>query len=184
MADDPFALHITWTCYGTWLPGDERGYVSNSLLPDRGYLPKANTPGTPYRADDTYTRGSAQSLQRDPCVLLDVGQALVAAHAIVRAARERGWRIVRGALMANHIHVVAMNCPDDGPAVRRILKGNAHAALAEKYGLKRRWWTAGGSDRYKHDWGAIETAVSYVAQQAGKLVEIVEMEVRVVHADS
>jgi hypothetical protein len=32
-ADEPFALHITWTCYGTWLPGDQRGHVSNVLLP-------------------------------------------------------------------------------------------------------------------------------------------------------
>jgi len=183
MLEKPFAIHITWTCYGTWLPGDERGYVSNTLLPRAGYLPKANTPGTPYTVDDPYTRGQARSLQRDPSVLLDTQQALVVAHALVRAAQARSWNIVRSALMPNHIHNVVMNCPDDGPGVRRILKGNAHSALAEKYGRKQRWWTAGGSDRYKHDWEAIENAVTYVEQQSGKLVEIVGMQVRVVNAD-
>jgi hypothetical protein len=25
--DDPLALFLTWTTYGQWLPGDERGWV-------------------------------------------------------------------------------------------------------------------------------------------------------------
>ena len=25
--DDPLALFLTWTTYGLWLPGDERGWV-------------------------------------------------------------------------------------------------------------------------------------------------------------
>ena len=25
--DDPLALFLTWTTYGSWLPGDERGWV-------------------------------------------------------------------------------------------------------------------------------------------------------------
>jgi hypothetical protein len=52
--------------------------------------------------------------------------------------------------------------------------------LSEHTGRSKRWWTAGGSDRYKHDWQAIEAAVSYVAEQPGKLVEINDMEVHVV----
>ena len=27
MYDDPLAFFITWTTYGTWLPGDDRGWV-------------------------------------------------------------------------------------------------------------------------------------------------------------
>ena len=26
---DPLAYHITWTTYGTWLPGDSRGWVKS-----------------------------------------------------------------------------------------------------------------------------------------------------------
>jgi hypothetical protein len=80
--------------------------------------------------------------------------------------------------MVNHIHVLLIDCPDDAPAVRRILKGVSQAALSEAEGQSRRWWTAGGSDRYKHRSTAIEVANSYVANQQGKLPEIVDMEVR------
>lgn len=27
MNDDPIAYFLTWVTYGTWLPGDERGWV-------------------------------------------------------------------------------------------------------------------------------------------------------------
>jgi hypothetical protein len=27
MYSDPLAYFITWTCYGTWLPGDDRGWT-------------------------------------------------------------------------------------------------------------------------------------------------------------
>lgn len=78
--------------------------------------------------------------------------------------------------MRNHVHVLVCNCPDDGPAVRRVLKGVSQAALNDVEGV-RRWWTSGGSDRYKHGNDAIEAAFAYVANQEGKLVEIVETQV-------
>ena len=174
-AEQPFALHITWSCYGTWLPGDQRGYVSNTRLPEGGYLPKKNTPGTVVTADDAYTRQRARDLQKQPTSLLSATLAFEAAKALVEAARLRGWRILRGAVMTNHVHVLVLDCPDDGPAVRRILKGSSQAALSSKVCQSRRWWTAGGSDRYKHGWQAIEAAVQYVAQQPGVLAEIMDM---------
>ena len=176
-SEDPFALFITWTTYGTWLPGDTRGYVSNTLLPGGGWRPKENRPGTPYTADDAFTRERAQELQKWPTVWLTVAEATTVAHSRVRAARERGWRIVRGAIMANHVHVVIADCPDDGPGVRRILKGNSQADLSDAAGATRRSWTQCGSDRYLHDDRSIEGAIQYVAQQKGKLAEIIDMEV-------
>jgi REP element-mobilizing transposase RayT len=176
--DEPFALLITWTCYGTWLPGDPRGHVSNVLLSEGGFQPKRNVPDTPVAAGHDHTRRRARALQRGETVRLTVDQAVVAASALVTAARERTWRIVRGAVMANHIHVVVMNCPDDGPAVRRVLKGVSQAALSRADGAARRWSTQGGSDRYKHGAAAVEAAVAYVASQKYILVEIVDMELR------
>jgi REP element-mobilizing transposase RayT len=178
--DKPFALHITWTCYGTWLPGDRRGYVSNTLLPPGGFLPKQNVPGTPCTADDPYTQSRARALQKDTTAQLTTELAEVAARALVAAAAKREWRIVRGALMANHVHVVVMNCPADGEGVRRVLKGNSQAAVSDHVGQSHRWWTSGGSDRYKNDDQAIAAAIRYVAEQPGKLVEIVDMAVHVI----
>ena len=171
--EKPYALHITWTCYGTWLPGDERGHVSNVLLEQGGFLAKANVPGTAYRPGNEFTWRRAQQLQKQETVNLTPDQALVVAEALARAAQERGWLIVRCAVITNHLHVVVMNCPNDGPLVRRILKGTSQAALSDHLGRNRRWWTAGGSDRYKNDWPAIEAADQYVANQPGKLAVIV-----------
>src|SRR5947209_16158139 len=129
-----FALHISWTCYGTWLPGDERGHVSDVLFPDGRVVPKQNVRGTPPATGNEYTRDRARVLQAGETVWLTPAQAVVAATALVEACRARGWRILRAAVMANHIHVVVCDCPDDGPAVRRILKGVSQAALSKANG--------------------------------------------------
>src|SRR6185295_1632956 len=104
--DRPFALHITWTCYGNWLPGDERGHVSNTLIRGGGFVSKQNQTGTPYAIGDSLTRQNAEQLMLDEPVRLNLEHARIAAQAIVEAARKRSWRILRAAFMANHVHVV------------------------------------------------------------------------------
>jgi REP element-mobilizing transposase RayT len=167
MDHDPitFALLETWTCHGQWLPGDRRGYVSNTLT-DEDYRPKRNVTGTPYDRDDARTYERARQLQKHPTIWLAPLQAECVARAAIAAAVDREWLILRGAVMSNHVHMVVANCPDDGPAVRRVLKGVTQAALNRLAGRSGRWWTRGGSDRYKHGAPAIETAVRYVAAQA------------------
>jgi hypothetical protein len=66
--------------------------------------------------------------------------------------------------------------------VRRILKGNSQAALGKLTGRRQRWWTAGGSDRYKHDFNAIQAAIDYVARQSRILAQIIDMQVSAVEA--
>jgi REP element-mobilizing transposase RayT len=175
--DDSFALLLTWTCYGNWLPGDARGYVSNTHLASGGWLPKENVPGTPYTKDDPLTRHQTRTLMNEPPARLSAEEALCAAEALVEAARKRGWRILRAALMANHVHVVICDCPDNGPRVRRILKGTSQAKLSDKAGINKSWWTNGGSDRYLHGDNSILAAIKYVAEQEYKLVEIIDMQV-------
>ncbi len=171
-----FALLETWTCHGQWLPGDRRGYVSNTLT-DEGYRPKRNEPGTPYDRDDARTYERARQLQKYPTIWLTRLQGECVARAAIGAAVEREWLILRGAVMSNHVHMVVANCPDDGPAVRRVLKGVTQAALNKLVGRPARWWTRGGSDRYKLGARAIEAAVSYVAGQAHMLCAIASNEI-------
>jgi len=169
-----FALHITWTTYGSRLPGDERGYVSNTFVPGEGYVSKQNIVGTPCTSADAATQVRARELQKWPTVLLTAAEAMVTARSLVETAERYGWSIARAAVMANHVHVVVLGCPDDGPAVRRVLKGNTQAKLSKQNGLPRVWWTERGSDRYKHGEGAINAAIQYVADQAFKLAEVID----------
>jgi len=168
---------ITWTCYGTWLPGDRRGYVSDTFHPDGSRAPKHNVPGTPYTANDEYTYQRAQRRQKGATVRLKRDEAVVVAEGLVSAANQRGWWILRAAAMWNHVHVVVVDGPRDGPGVRRALKGPTQARLSQHAGGPRRWWTRGGSDRYLPDERAIQAAVQYVARQHGILAEVIDMEV-------
>ena len=59
-----------------------------------------------------------------------------------------------------------------------FLAGTSQAAVSRDAGKPQPWWTHGGSDRYKNSPSALETAVRYVAEQEGKLAEIVDMVVR------
>lgn len=79
--------------------------------------------------------------------------------------------------MANHVHAVVTECPDNGPAVRRVLNGVSQAALSGAAEKPRTWWTSGGSDRYKHGRAAVEAAINYVAEQERVLVQIVNNEI-------
>jgi len=175
--EKPFALFLTWTTYGTWLPGDPRGYVSNTLTEIGAYLPKQNTPGTDYTKDDPRTLDRARKLQKYETVWLSAMEAEWAAEAFVEIALEKGWRILRGAVMSNHVHLLVTDCPEDGPAVRRILKGSSQAKMSDRLGHSRHWWTQGGSDRYLHDIAAIEAVDHYVENQVGMLAQIIDTHV-------
>jgi len=177
MSDKPFALHITWTTYGTWLPGDKRGYVSPTRLPTGGALPKKNIYGTDYTRNDPYTKHIADSQQKYDTVLLTLDLANVVAAQLIASCEERHWHIAQAAIMTNHVHVVVMLCPEDGSAVRRILKGVSQAALSKHTGKNQRWWTTRGSNRYKYDQEAIDNAVHYDQRQEGMLVGIENMKI-------
>ena len=167
-----FALLETWTCYGQWLPGDPRGYVSNTLT-EEGYRARRNVRGTNYDRDDPATLRRAKTLQKHPTMWLTKELANVTAQAMLAAAVDREWIILRAAVMSNHVHAVVANCPDDAPAVRRVLKGVSQARLNDHVGSPKSWWTRGGSDRYLHGEQAIAAAaVNYVAQQARMLAAI------------
>jgi REP element-mobilizing transposase RayT len=183
MRTTPFAIHVTWTCYGTRLPGDERGYVSNTLLADDSYAPGERQYGMPVMKDDSETRSRAVTLQKHETVWLVREQAVCVAVNLLKAVEARGWWIPRAAVMANHTHVLVGSCPQDGPTVRRILKGVSQAALSRQHGSPRRWWTENGSNRYKFDQPAIDAAIEYIARQEGMLAGIDDMRALVVEAD-
>ena len=60
--DDAFALLLTWTTYGSWLPGDPRGHVSPVYRQQGGYQKRQNIPGTPLADSAEPTADLAPSL--------------------------------------------------------------------------------------------------------------------------
>jgi len=133
--DAPFALFITWTCFGNWLPGDERGYVSNLLLPEVVRSARRTSPGRRNRKDDPLTRPS------------DADPHEAAPDAVVRSARARHSGVAgRGGAEAGRADPPAARswpitstsssptARNDGSGVRKILKGTSQADLSDKAG--------------------------------------------------
>ncbi len=177
MPNTPFALFITWTTYGTWLPGDPRGYVSNTLMDNGRYTPKQNRRGSPISRGSPQTLAAAKQAQKHDTVWLRLEQAITVAEALKNAAAQRHWHIIRAAVMAGHVHTLTANCPDDGPAVRRIFKGVSNADLCTAAGTPGRWWTRGGSGRYLHSQNSADAVEQYIRNQQSILCEIINMQV-------
>ncbi len=89
---EPLAYLITWTTHGTWLPGDERGWVQWGV--------------EGVQAGDAARRRKAERRQYEPAIVLNSEQrALV--EATVRAHCEiRRWSLHAVNARSNHVHVV------------------------------------------------------------------------------
>ena len=160
---------LTWTTYGSRLPGDSHGFVSE-IRDEAGGKVLHNVPGTPCDADMPALRGYA-AIMTEASVLLDLPQAQAVAEQLRETAHHRGWQLLALAVMANHIHVVVGVRGDPDP---ESLLGNFKAwctrRLNEGWGKREHWWTQSGSRRKKAGAEAIRAAVIYVRDQPNALV--------------
>ncbi len=146
---------LTNTCYGTWLPGKESGFVGH-VWEHRDNDPKAdirvvhNVPGTPCDEDIRGLEEAAQTVMKGPPIHLDVAGAEAALAQFRETAQHRGWEIEAVAIMYNHFHIVVGVRGD--PAPGKILgdfKSWATRKLTRTFGApaSETWWTERGSKR-------------------------------------
>src|SRR5438093_695627 len=135
---DVIAYHLTWTTYGTWLPGDQRGWVRKRVC---GIQPP----------DAERERESRKSMAETQVTLTPAQRALVE-QTIRDHCRIRNWELHAVNARTNHVHVVvtAERDPDD---VMDQLKAWTSRRLSDQAGLtetvarkagRRHWWTEGG----------------------------------------
>lgn len=164
---------ITWTCYGNWLPGDPRGFVSRvrdrrSDDPNVSNRITHNQPGTDCDRDISALRQSAlASLKGDP-IRLDRTQARILFEQFHETATYRGWNLAAVAIMTNHIHLVVGFYGD--PAPDRCMgdfKAYGSRRLNQRFGKppSDTWWTDKGSQRKLPNVEAIRSAIAYVLRQ-------------------
>tara|TARA_R110000782_G_scaffold19140_5_gene52240 strand:+ start:7122 stop:7619 length:498 start_codon:yes stop_codon:yes gene_type:complete len=150
----PSDYFLTWTTYGTWLPGDIRG----SFIDDR-----VEGPGLSRRKDHLRTT-SSNRLASDPFVLTDQARVLVDA-AIKEHAAHRQWTVLALNVRSNHVHLVLKT---DQPPERVMtgMKAWSTRALRE-HGLvecDRKVWTRHGSTRHLHTQESLRRAIQYVEE--------------------
>src|SRR5439155_24251934 len=161
---------LTWTTYGTWLPGDKRGFVSN-VRDGPGPEVRHNVPGTPCDADDPRAAARARANLVGEPVWLTAEQARVVADQFAVTARFRDWQLLAGAVMANHVHLV-VGVPGD-PDPEKLLgdfKAWGTRRLNQGWGRRDHWWTESGSRRRKKTAAALRAAIEYVRDQPCALV--------------
>ena len=153
---DPAAFFITWTTYGSWLPGDTRGWTDS-----RGEM---HLPAERLRAS------VARRLAQDTVTLEGAGRAAVR-QSIETLCRIRGWQLHAVDCRSQHVHVVITASGRTPEAVMQQLKMWASRALEaaeeESRGSRPsnlRWWTRGGSLRRVFGERDLDAVVTYVKE--------------------
>ncbi len=151
------AIFSTWTTYGTWLPGDERGWYK------QGEGPQA--------ANRMRMRVSA-ILLRESCVLLDPAQRQLVEQTVIDHCAIRGWSLHAINCRTNHVHV-ALTAPDRSIELPRE---QFKAWCTRKLETRRRttdpnatvrqnWWTDRGWDEYLDDDDALAEVIAYICER-------------------
>jgi REP element-mobilizing transposase RayT len=135
----------TWTTYGTWLQGDERGYVKNGItLGANAQLEKTN-----------------RQLLKHNKIVIPKNLRKMVENAILEETEQIGQKVYAIAVCSNHVHIVIegtdYRC---GYSVGRI-KRAATKAL-RKYGFVDKVWTKGYDKRYCYNQNDLETRIKYV----------------------
>lgn len=136
---------ITWTTYGTWLQGDQRGYVKDGRIhPKNERLLDFN---------------KQQQLQ--DAVHLSKFQQQTVRDAIVKEGESRGHHIYALSVKPTHVHVVIERNPEPISKVVAYYKRAARLAL-KAVGHEGKLWTKGYDKRFCFDRATLRERVKYV----------------------
>lgn len=163
---------LSWTTYGTWLPGDQRGFVGE-LRDVTGGKIIHNTPGTPYDFDIAPLAEFSRSVMKGPPIYLIGEQAIAVLGQFQETSQHRHCELCAAAIMANHAHLVVGVPGDPDPAkLLNDYKAYASRALNRRWGKPSSdtWWTESGSRRILRSDQALLAAIRYVKNQANALV--------------
>jgi REP element-mobilizing transposase RayT len=163
---------LTWHTYGTWLPGDERGFV-DPVLDEQGVRAIHNVPGTPVDRDNPRLRAYSQRIMKASPVYLTVEQAAALLEQFHETARYRGWQVLAAAVLANHVHLVVGVPGDPDPAdLLRDFKSYGSRRLNRCWGkpASGSWWTESGSRRVLKAESHRQAAIRYVMRQQNPLL--------------
>jgi REP element-mobilizing transposase RayT len=153
---DVLAYFLTWTTYGTWLPGDSRGWVNQHRTHG-----EVVDPPTPRLAD------YARRLLKEPPIKFDTEMRAVADKAIREACAEFNWTIRALEVRSTHVHVVVTAHDSASGKVMGVLKARTTKAMKSLSPEVNRehWWTKDGSKHLLYNQEALLAAIRYVNHQ-------------------
>jgi len=156
----PLAYLLTWTTYGTWLPGDQRGWTKRR---------SGRQTGQPI-LESSSRRSMTSSAQ-----LLDPHQREIVSDAIRSGCLARGWHLHAVNCRSNHVHCV-VSAQMTGGRLEGQLKAICSSRLNIEFAStdsdvlmkpedqRVRWWSQGGDRRRITNEKALERAIIYVLE--------------------
>ena len=160
-SNDPITLFITWTAYGTWLPGDARGWK---------HWKKGEQLPQP-RLDD-WCKGR----MKEKAVSLGTQHRQIVDDVIREHSAIRGWELHAVAVQSNHVHVAVTVVPKTGnkyartadgiKRVRDELKANATRVLrrCDNPIRNKKVWTKRGDIQFIDTEDDLEQVVIYISE--------------------
>jgi REP element-mobilizing transposase RayT len=144
------AFFSTWTTYGTWLPGDARGWLQRA-----GGVEWADGMRA-FRATLRMTHGATT---------LDAGQRSVVEATVLAHCGFRGWTLHAVNCRSNHVHAV-VTAPDRTLAIpREQFKAWCSRKLSKSGPARENWWSERGWDEYLDDEQALAVVIDYVRER-------------------
>lgn len=149
----------TWTTYGTWLPGDPRGWYQQ---------------GRGLQEPDAARRLEAMLLMTDSALTLDPEQRRLVEETVADHCAIRKWPLHAVNCRSNHVHVVvtAPGRPIELP--REQFKSWCSRRLKEKdrersgpAAVRENWWTERGWDEYIDHEDSLANVIAYVLDGQG-----------------
>lgn len=147
---EPLAYFLTWTTYGTWLPGDERGWNRKGSV---GPLPP----------NPLFLEMARSAMKESAFTLSDTARTSVELT-IRRHCEVRGWCLHAVNVRTNHVHVVVQAAGYEPETVCEQFKSWSTRRLKELEPGRTRFWTEGGSCRWINVDEDLEAVVVYVIE--------------------
>ena len=136
---------VTWSTYGSWLPGDKRGYVEDGKI----------LPG------DTKIHERNKQRQKSPTIKLNAVEKKLVTQTILEEAKKINHKVEALVVCSNHVHLLGRPHKESvGKLVGRY-KSLAARALWQ-HGLKGRIWTKGYDKRFYFREAEISEKMRYV----------------------
>ncbi|MEM6333506.1 MAG: hypothetical protein AAF823_09240 [Planctomycetota bacterium] len=140
------ATMVTTTTYGTWLPGDVRGYVEDGRV----------LPGDPFRANES------KRIMRSGAVYLDEDEQDAALRGLIAACEEFGYRLIAVSIESWHAHALLSHGGDSVTKVVGRLKNRMRQAIG-----RGRVWAKGYDKRYCFSEAEVLTRRAYIQRHRG-----------------
>jgi REP element-mobilizing transposase RayT len=152
---DAMAWFLTFSTYGTHLPGDERGSTNRQL----GRV----QPQSAFRAF-----AAGQMTETSFC-LVDAADRQAVLNTIIELCERREWRLIALHIRPTHVHGLVQAERVSPSRVMGDWKANASQTLRRRWPARQHFWTRGGNIRSVKN--SIDVVRTYILEGQGAPME-------------